>query len=165
MIAQGNALGCWHKRGPWLRSVLSVLNVCLADEPYEPSALRASIPKKFLQRVPRFIFLLGSKRVFLWFILAPNHLKPFAIICHVLLVDWFSTPIAALMSDAWIVTAAIETDFEIGPAFLAGFQPARRSGQFIFRAALPTMSRRGHKFFYSGCPRRNRRHTCRNFNA
>jgi hypothetical protein len=27
------------------------------------------------------------------------------------------------------------------------------------------MSRRGHKFFYSGCPRRNRRHTCRNFNA
>ena len=62
-----------------------------------------------------------------------------------LLVDRFSTPIATLVGDSRIVTHAVQAHFQIRPALFAGFQAAGRTGQLIFRAALPTMSRRGHK--------------------
>src|SRR5436190_7873741 len=71
---------------------------------------------------------------------ATRHLKPFAIIGHVLFKYWISTAIPALMSHSRIVLDAIEAYLEVGAAFMARLCSARLAWQRKFPAAFIAMA-------------------------
>jgi hypothetical protein len=70
-----------------------------------------------------------------------NVVEVFAKIGHVLLSDRVGASIATLVRDATVVTDAVEADFQISAALMAGFGAAGQSGEVIFPPAAMAMTR------------------------
>jgi len=102
----------------------------------EPGVL---IPQQLLQAVSGRLFA----RVAVLFA-GPgtaDEIEVLAEVGHVLFRNWIGAPISALMRRARLVTHAIQTDFQIGPALVAGFRAPGQARQGIFPTAIVTMSR------------------------
>lgn len=99
------------------------------------------IPKQFFKRISRFGLpgnvLRGRDE------LAADHVEIFAVIGQVLFRNRVSPAVPALLRHARVIAHAIQTDLQIRAAETR-LGPAWGSGQRIFPAALPAMSRRNH---------------------
>jgi hypothetical protein len=100
------------------------------------------ISEQFLQRLPGFVlarrFLSGRHKF------PAGHFEVLTIIGEVLFGHRIGAIIPALLGDPRVVAGAIQTHLEVGVATRAGFGAPRPPGQFVFGAAVPTMSRQCH---------------------
>src|SRR5689334_11105818 len=65
----------------------------------------------------------------------------FAEIGHMFFGHGIGAAVAALMGHAGVVTGAVEADFEVGPALMAGLGAARQARQRVFPATSVAMAR------------------------
>jgi len=76
--------------------------------------------------------------------LTANHLKIFAVVCHVLISHRIGPAIPALLCYVRIVADAIQANFQVRPARRAGLGASRSAGKLVLGAAFPAMSCQCH---------------------